>query len=156
MRKLASLQLLSRRMPLTFVRRTQCPHIKPLSSTVCISFQRMGRGGRILLDRGHHPYSREIEKLDLCVEHDHQPVKPRLQDLLQGKLFFPSGNNVLRSLCFERGKWFCIAVRYCFSFWNAPMTVWKRVDLVDEIAAVSSANSSDRRKDGDLNGSLKQ
>jgi len=44
----------------------------------------MGRGGRVLLDRGYHPYSRQLEELDLKKEHNHFPAKPELQDLLSG------------------------------------------------------------------------
>nr|CAB3242834.1 enhancer of polycomb homolog 1-like [Phallusia mammillata] len=51
----------------------------------CIGFtrRRMGRGGRVHLDRAYHPYHKEIENLDLLDEHDHQPPKSQLRDLLK-------------------------------------------------------------------------
>jgi len=43
--------------------------------------RRVGRGGRILLDRVHHPFSRKISKLDLDPEHDHLPPTDDLYDI---------------------------------------------------------------------------
>ena len=45
---------------------------------------RVGRGGRILLDRVHHPFSRKISKLDLDPEHDHLPPTDDLYDIYTG------------------------------------------------------------------------
>ncbi|XP_078494525.1 enhancer of polycomb homolog 1 isoform X1 [Ciona intestinalis] len=49
----------------------------------CVGFarRRMGRGGRVMLDRAHHPHTKQLEKLD--IDQDHLPPTPSLQRLLQ-------------------------------------------------------------------------
>jgi len=44
--------------------------------------RRIGRGGRVLLDRAYHKLSRKITRLDLCPEHKHLPATDDLNQLL--------------------------------------------------------------------------
>nr|XP_039266934.1 enhancer of polycomb homolog 1-like isoform X1 [Styela clava] len=51
----------------------------------CMGFcrRRVGRGGRVMLDRAYTPWNKQLSEIDLHPEANHLPHKPNLQELLE-------------------------------------------------------------------------
>ncbi|XP_076824036.1 uncharacterized protein LOC143470058 [Clavelina lepadiformis] len=59
-------------------------NLTSLSTDRCVGFarRRVGRGGRVMLDRAYHPYNRHLENIDVSGR-DYLPPTSQLQDLLK-------------------------------------------------------------------------
>lgn len=65
-----------------------CAHARLAEPSRLMFFHgyRVGRGGRIMLDRAHSSWNKQLSEIDLHPEFNHLPHEENLQELLQGDI----------------------------------------------------------------------